>query len=308
MHRFSLRQLEYLVACIDHGSTARAAIALNVSQPTISIAVTKLEDQLGVQLLRRHHSQGVSATASAEDILPSARALLAHATDLQRQVTATGGEMVGELRLGSFTTLASSVLPRLVNAVSTEHPDIHLRISEGTQDELLEGLNSGQLEMALLYDLNLPDDIQKIQLLELTPHVVLPHDHALIGQSEIDLADLATEPFILLDVPPSRDYFLGLFKTAGLTPNIVHSSPSLELVRGLVGYGLGFSLLVTRPTGDMTYDGQPLCIRPLKNEANKSAIVLARHKELRATQLMTLITELAQNAVIKPTIPDRLTK
>jgi DNA-binding transcriptional LysR family regulator len=75
MHRFSLRQLEYFVACVDHGSTADAASALNVSQPTISIAVTKLEDQLGVQLLRRHHSQGVTATASSENILHSARAL-----------------------------------------------------------------------------------------------------------------------------------------------------------------------------------------------------------------------------------------
>ncbi len=304
MHRFSLRQLEYLVACIDHGSTARAAIALNVSQPTISIAVTKLEDQLGVQLLRRHHSQGVTATASAENILPSARALLAHATDLQRQVIPTDDKVSGELRLGSFTTLASSVLPRLVNAVSREYPDIHLRISEGTQDELLEGLNSGQLETALLYDLNLPDDILKTELLELTTHAVLPNDHSLSDQEEIDLIDLASEPFILLDVPPSRDFFLGMFKNANLSPKIVHSSPSMELVRGLVGYGLGYSLLVSRPSGDITYDGQPLCIRPLKNTMAKSSIVLARHRGLRSTQIMTLFSQLAQNAIHRSASPD----
>ncbi|MDG2340899.1 MAG: LysR family transcriptional regulator [Paracoccaceae bacterium] len=304
MHRFSLRQLEYLVACIDHGSTARAANALNVSQPTVSIAVTKLEDQLGVQLLRRHHSQGVTATPSAENILPSARALLAHATDLQKHITTTGDTISGELRLGSFTTLASSVLPRLVNAVSGQYPDIHLQISEGTQDELVEGLNSGQLELALLYDLNLPDDIQKTEMLELTPHVVLPKNHRLSSQTEIDLADLVNEPFILLDVPPSRDFFIGLFRATGLTPNIVHSSPSLELVRGLVGYGLGFSLLVTRPSGDTSYDGQPLSIRPLKNSAAKSSIVLARHKDLRSTKLMTLFTNLAKTAIHRSASPD----
>ena len=295
MHRFSLRQLEYFVACVDHGSTADAASALNVSQPTISIAVTKLEDQLGVQLLRRHHSQGVTATASAENILHSARALLAHATDLQSQIMTKGDTISGELKLGSFSTLASSILPRLVNSFSSKHPEIQLKITEGTQVELLDGLNSGQLEMALLYDLDLPSSIKKTKLTELTPHAVLPAGHPLSTQADVDIADLSDEPFILLDIPPSREYFLGLFKSVGLEPNIVHSSPSLELVRGLVGYGLGFSLLVTRPMSDMTYDGQQLDIKPLRNKFTKSSIVLAHHKDLRRTQLMTLFSDLAQS-------------
>ena len=295
MHRFSLRQLEYFVACVDHGSTADAASALNVSQPTISIAVTKLEDQLGVQLLRRHHSQGVTATASAENILHSARALLAHATDLQSQIMTKGDTISGELKLGSFSTLASSILPRLVNSFSSKHPEIQLKITEGTQVELLDGLNSGQLEMALLYDLDLPSSIKKTKLTELTPHAVLPAGHPLSTQADVDITDLVDEPFILLDIPPSREYFLGLFKSVGLEPNIVHSSPSLELVRGLVGYGLGFSLLVTRPMSDMTYDGQQLDIKPLKNKFTKSSIVLAHHKDLRPTQLMTLFSNLAKS-------------
>ena len=295
MHRFSLRQLEYFVACVDHGSTADAAIALNVSQPTISIAVTKLEDQLGVQLLRRHHSQGVTATASSENILHSARALLAHATDLQSQIMTKGDTISGELKLGSFSTLASSILPRLVNSFSSKHPEIQLKITEGTQVELLDGLNSGQLELALLYDLDLPSSIKKTKLTELTPHAVLPAGHPLSTQTDIDITDLAEEPFILLDIPPSREYFLSLFKSVGLEPNIVHSSPSLELVRGLVGYGLGFSLLVTRPLSDMTYDGQQLSIKPLRNKLTKSSIVLASHEDLRPTQLMTLFRKLAQS-------------
>ena len=295
MYRFSLRQLEYFVACVDHGSTARAASALNVSQPTISIAVNKLESELGVQLLRRHHSQGVTATANAENILHSARALLAHATDLQSQIMTKGDTISGELKLGSFSTLASSILPRLINSFSSKHPEIQLKITEGTQVELLEGLNSGQLEMALLYDLDLPASIERTKLTALTPHAVLPPGHPLSTQADVDIADLAGEPFILLDVPPSREYFLGLFRSVGLEPNILHSSPSLELVRGLVGYGLGFSLLVTRPASDMTYDGQQLSIRPLRNKFTKSSIVLAHHKDLRPTQLMTLFSNLAQS-------------
>lgn len=297
MHRFTLRQLEYIVACIDHKSIARAAEALNVSQPTISVAIAKLEDQLGVQLLFRHHSQGVSPTVSTEKFLQSARSLLAHATDLQRQIMMAGTSVSGELRLGSFTTLASAILPRLVKAVSSEYPDIHLNISEGTQEELLEGLYTGRLELALLYDLDLPNDIRKVQLAELTPYVVLPMGHPLSDQTDVELKDLEKEPFILLDIPPSREYFLGLFDTIGISPNIVHSSPSLELVRGMVGYNLGYSLLVTRPKTDTTYDGQELNIRPIRNKLPNSSIVLASHNSLRPTQLMASFEAVTQRVL-----------
>jgi len=297
MYRFSLRQLEYLVACIDHGSTASAASALHVSQPTISNAIAKLENQLGVQLLRRHHSQGVTATANAKKILHSARALLTYATDLQNEIVTEGDSISGELKLGSFSTLASSILPRLVHAFSTNFPEIQLEIQEGTQVELLAGLDSGELELALLYDLDLPNYIEKTKLMELTPHVVLPKKHRLSAEADIDIVELANEPFILLDVPPSREYFLGLFKEAGLSPKVVHSSPSLELVRGLVGYGLGFSLLVTRPVSDLTYDGQQLVIRPLRSNLNNSSIILARHKDLRPTKLMKHFNDLAQEVL-----------
>ena len=83
MHRFTLRQLEYLISCIDHGSIAAAAEAVSVSQPTISIAITKLEQQLGSQLLIRQHAQGVLPTPTALRILQNARTLLSQADELQ---------------------------------------------------------------------------------------------------------------------------------------------------------------------------------------------------------------------------------
>lgn len=294
MHRFTLRQLEYLTACIDHGSIAQAADALNVAQPTISVAIAKLEDQLGVQLLLRHHAQGVVATANADKILHSARALLTHATDLERQTMMTGTAISGDLRLGSFITLAPAILPKLIHALTKEYPDVHLKINEGTQEYLLDGLYAGRLEMALLYDLDLPSDIRKTELAEFSPYVALPATHPLAKQTSIGFHELIDEPLILLDVMPSREYFLGLFKSAGFVPNIAHSSPSLELVRGMVGYGLGYSLLVTRPQGDLTYDGQKIVARPLRDDLPKSKVVFASLKSLRPTQLMNSFENLAK--------------
>ncbi|MDA0221721.1 MAG: LysR family transcriptional regulator [Rhodobacterales bacterium] len=287
MHRFTLRQLEYLVACIEHGSIARAAEVLHVAQPTISVAISKLEDQFGVQLLLRHHSQGVTATASAERILSSARGLLGHASDLQRQAMATGTSVAGELRLGSFITLAPVILPGLISSLAQKFPQISLALHEGTQEFLLDGLLAGRLDVALLYDLNLPQGLRKTSLAAFPPYVALPAGHSLCAKPQISLADLARMPMILLDVPPSRDYFLGLFQAEGLTPTVAYSSPSLELVRGMVGRGLGFSLLVTRPGGDMTYDGKRIEVRPLTGNPATSQIILASLAGLRPTELLS---------------------
>ncbi|MBT4233140.1 MAG: LysR family transcriptional regulator, partial [Marinovum sp.] len=265
MNKYTLRQLEYLVACVDNRSIAKAAKLMNVSQPTISVAISKLEAQFGVQLLLRHHSQGVSATPSANNILTSARSLLAHAEDLQRQAMLTGTAIAGDLRLGSFSTLAPLILPGLIRTYTQSYPDVRIHIQEGTEEQLLKNLYDGQLDIAMLYDVGLPENLRRVELALRRPYIALPFGHHLAEYPAVRLSQLVDEPLILLDIAPSRQFFLSLFKTAGLTPKIAHTSPSLELVRGMVGHGLGYSILVTRPHGDMTYDGKKLAIRPLES-------------------------------------------
>ncbi|MDB2390146.1 LysR substrate-binding domain-containing protein [Alphaproteobacteria bacterium] len=300
MHRFTLRQLEYFVACVDAGSIAGAAVKLNVSQPTVSVAINKLEDQLGMQLLLRHHAQGVSVTAGALRLVQSARSLLSHASDVQREAMmisddVESDDISGILRLGSFVTLAPSVLPGLITQFHKNYAGVKLDLQEGTQENLVEGLYSGTLEIALLYDLELPDDIRTLALAELEPYVLLPATHKLADQNDIDLDILAVEPMILFDVQPSRGFFLGLLNSVGVTPNIAYRTSSLELVRGMVGRGLGYSLLVTRPRGDLTYEGASLVARPIKNNITKSRIVLASLANLRPTRIMTKFEAVAQS-------------
>ena len=299
MQRFTLRQLEYFVACVDAGSIAGAAAKLNVSQPTVSVAITKLEDQLGIQLLLRHHAQGVSVTAAALRLVQSARSLLSHASDVQREALMISDDIesdniTGILRLGSFVTLAPSVLPGLISQFHETYPGVRLDLQEGTQEQLVEGLYSGSLETALLYDLELPEDIHTVGLAELAPYVVLPATHKLAEHDEIDLENLESEPMILFDVHPSRGFFLGLLKSAGVTPEIAYSTSSLELLRGMVGRGLGYSLLVTRPRGDITYEGAALVARPIKNNVIKSRIVLASLENLRPTRAMSRFESIAK--------------
>ncbi|MEE9333031.1 MAG: LysR substrate-binding domain-containing protein [Granulosicoccaceae bacterium] len=285
MLRFTLRQLEYLIACVDTGSLVAAATQLNVSQPTISAAIAKLEIQLGEQLLIRHHAQGVVPCASAQLHIKTARHLLQQAADFQRECDSSGTELAGELTLGCFAPLAPTYLPGLIARLNDQYPGVVLKVFEGTQREIVEGLRAGKQQLGLVYDLDLPGGLFKHELISVQPQVLLRSDHKFAAKKQLSIKELATEPMVLLDVSPSRTYFTGLFESQGFDPIIAYRSSSLELVRGLVGRGLGYSILVTRPSGDTTYDGQKLAIRPLRDKVEPSRISLCGLESSRSGKI-----------------------
>jgi flavin reductase (DIM6/NTAB) family NADH-FMN oxidoreductase RutF len=182
----------------------------------------------------------------------------------------------GQLALGCFQTFAPYVLPALVARLRKLHPSMALMLIEAEQQPLLASLRRGELDLALLYDFGLEADLQVEPLAELVPYVLLPQGHALAESVSISLESLVREPFALLDVEPSRDYFLSLFRNRGLDPLVGYRAASFETVRGLVGHGLAYSLLATKPANSMSYDGRALVTRPLAYPVATSQLVLAR--------------------------------
>lgn len=290
MLRYSLRKLEYFVATAENRSIAKAARLLNVSQPSLSKAITTLESQFDVQLFIRHHARGVSLTPSGERLLLDARGLLRYAGELQQNVQESSDTASGQLELACFATVAPVFMPALLAGFSERYPGIDIRLHEGNQDDLVSGLASGRFELALMYDLLLPDNIEIDILASFDPYVLLPQGHRLAKQQRISLASLKDEPLILLDVPPSRDFFIGLFRRIGIEPRVAFSSPSMEMVRGLVGRNRGYSLLVTHPYDDHTYDGQTIVTRPLADETVPGNLGMARLDRLRPSRAMTVFS------------------
>ncbi len=190
----------------------------------------------------------------------------AHAAD-------TGAD--GTLALGCFQTFAPYVLPGLIAALTRAHPALAIRLLEGDQQYVLGSLRSGAIELALLFDVGLDAGIATEALAALDTYVLLPEGHRLAAAAAVRLEDLVEEPLILLDVVPSREYFLSLFRARGLEPLVGYRTHSFEMVRGLVGNGLGYSLLGTRPAQDVAYDGRRLVARPLAGDARPSRVVLA---------------------------------
>jgi flavin reductase (DIM6/NTAB) family NADH-FMN oxidoreductase RutF len=192
----------------------------------------------------------------------------------QRQ-SPRGGAAAGTLAMGCYQVFAPYIVPALVARLTKLHPDVELTLVEADQEHLIASLRRSDIEVALLYDFGLGPELHAEQLAELTPYVLLAEGHPLAGAPGIALQDLQQEPLILLDLEPSRDYFLSLFRDMGLEPHIGLRTRSLEMVRGFVGHGLGYSLLATKPANNMTYDGRALVARPLTNPVKNSSLVLA---------------------------------
>lgn len=263
MAHYTLRQLKYFITTVESGSVAEASRQLFIAQPSISSAIKGLEESFGVKLFIRHHAQGVSLTPSGARFYRKAQELLRIAHEFEQNALADNDVITGQIDIGCFETVAPLYLPQLIAGFRERYPGVNIRLRDGDQQELVQGLTSGTFDLALMYDHDLDGTIETEPLMPpQQPYVLLPENHRFAGQTHVSLRDLCVEPMILLDVQPSRTYFVSLFHELGLTPNIVFGSPSIEMVRGMVGQGFGFSLLVTRPHSDYTYDGQRVVTIP----------------------------------------------
>ncbi|MFN3351838.1 LysR family transcriptional regulator [Pseudorhodoplanes sp.] len=271
----SLRQLRYVVAAADAGHVTAAAKRLNVSQPSISSAIAELEAEIGVPLFIRHHARGVTLTPVGERVVNEARLLLKHAQDFTQNAIDLGNALKGEITVGCFLTLAIRFMPGLLAGFAQKYPGITVTLQEGDQEETIASMLSGRIEIALAYSLAVPDDIHAEPLIDLPPYAIVAAHHPFAGRKSVSLRELADEPFILLDLPHSRDYFFGLFRAAGIEPRIVFKSRSQELIRGLVAHGHGFAIQNAIPATTVAYDGNRIA-------------VLAFEEALQPTRIMTL--------------------
>jgi DNA-binding transcriptional LysR family regulator len=292
MIRFTLRQLSYFVAAAEGGSTLRGSQTLNVSQPAVSMAIGQLEQTFRQNLFVRRHAQGVVLTAFGRRKLAEARHLLAHAAAVGAPDDDAGLE--GELEIGVFSTLAPVFAPGILSDFCIAHPGVNVRMRESNLDQLHRDLDSGIIEVALLYDLDLAENVTCTPLGEFMPYVLLPQAHPLCAEDSVSLHDVAAEAYILIDLPYSRDYFLSLFRVIGEMPSKVLRCSSLETVRGMVAHGMGLSTLVTRPAGDLSYDGKPLVCRPIRETVPPQRAIVAFSPRSPLTKIAQAFVEVSQ--------------
>jgi DNA-binding transcriptional LysR family regulator len=298
MPRYTLRQLEYLLAVAEFGSVTGAASALHVSQSSLSSGISELERAMDLQLLVRHHAKGVSLTEAGERLLVKARTLIEDAQVLEQVAHDLGSVPVGSISIGMFSVIAPYFVPELIAQLADSNPDIEARIEEVDLDQLNDGVLSGKYEVGFGYDFGHSSQVTLEHLVDIPAHVVVPADHKLAKSKTISLSQLRSEKLVLLDLPHSRDYFAKALRTVGVEIAIAYRSTSAELVRAMVARGMGVALLNLRPALTQSLEGKSFVILEISDDIPPARLVALTSNPEKLTRRAVAVLEAARKIQI----------
>jgi LysR family hydrogen peroxide-inducible transcriptional activator len=238
-----IHQLRYFCAVARTGSFTRAAEQAHLAQPSLSQQVRKLEDELGTRLFDRL-GRSVRLTSFGETFLPRAEAILRQVEDAKHEIEEMAGVERGKVVVGSIPTVAPYFLPGCLASFSRRFPDIQVSVVEELTSELLERVQDGTLDLALLA---LPISGGRFVCQELFRerlYLVVPESHRLSSHSTVHLKQVERDPFLLLkDGHCFRENTLSACGRARLRPNVVFESGQFTTILAMVGGGTGVSVV-----------------------------------------------------------------
>ena len=245
----TLTELKYIVAVAREKHFGRAAEACFVSQPTLSVAIKKLEEELEVKLFERSANE-VSVTPLGEEIIRQAQSVLEQAASIKEIAKRGKDPLAGPLRLGVIYTIGPYLLPSLVREAIARTPQMPLMLQENFTVRLLEMLRTGEIDCAIMAE-PFPDTGLAIAPLYDEPFVAaLPSTHALATRKSIDTTDLKNETMLLLGNGHCfRDHVLEVcpeFARFASNAEGIRKSfegSSLETIKHMVAAGMGVTLV-----------------------------------------------------------------
>ena len=240
------RQFHQFVTIAELGSYRRAAKALFIAQPALSVSMQKLEHEMGAQLFERS-ARGVVLTTAGEALLADARRVLFHADQARRSVSLVVHGEWGNLRLGFVGSATYALLPRTIPPFRQRYPDIEVSLLEDRTIALLDMLRANTIDAALVRGPVAADPHLDSWAVERDDFVLaVNHAHALADRKRIALGDCAGDPFIMYSpdaVPGLNSVVLSLCGRAGFAPIVRQEAVQVQTLVSLVASGLGVALV-----------------------------------------------------------------
>jgi len=238
-----LRQLRYFIAIAEAGNVREAADRVRVAQSALSRHVRALEDELGVQLLERH-ARGVSLTGAGERLNRRAIDLLRQVDEMRAEIIAEGEVPAGGVSVGTSPAASRLLYGRLAERVGQDLPRVVLDLVEGAAHSLLEGLDAGRLDLAILVNPEPRASLVLDPLVSEQVYLLAAHGDRRVPRERAVVEDLANLPLVLFPRPAgSRMAFEHAASAAGVALTIAHEVQSQDVLREFVMRGLGYGLL-----------------------------------------------------------------
>lgn len=276
----TLTQLEIFSLVAELRGFTTAASRLGITQSAVSHAIKALEQELGVELIRRHQAQ-VELSDIGQQLLLRARTMLGLAATMHQEAADARGMKRGTLRIGSFgPTSSMKLLPAILAEYRSRYPGIEVHIDEGPDRQVVQWLEERRIDVGFVV---LPQErFDTFALLQDQWVALLPAQHPLANESAVSLAQLCVDPFVLTEAG-SAELVTRLFHQVGLSPNIRYRNSQLLSTLETVARGEAVSLVaeLALPTmHDPRYVRRPLS-QPAKRQIGIA--VLDRRQSSPAT-------------------------
>lgn len=236
-------RLAQFAAAARHEHVTRAAQELGVPQSTLSRALVRLEQDLGVGLFARK-GRTVALTHAGRTFLAAVERALAEVERAAETVRADADPASGRVVFGFLHTMGSETVPALIRAFRADHPRVRFQLVQNYGEAMLEGLRAGTLDLCLTSPVPDSPDLVGHRLDEQRLRLVVPDDHPLAARRRVRLAEAAEEAFVTLEPGYGlRRITDDLCAEAGFRPRVAFEGEEAETLRGLVAAGLGVALL-----------------------------------------------------------------
>jgi DNA-binding transcriptional LysR family regulator len=270
-----LRQLRQFVAVAEALSFRRAAERLHMAQPPLSVAIRKLEEELGARLFERH-GRTIRLTVAGHEAVRTARRCLADADEVRAATQSAAKGESGRVRIGFVGSATYSLLQRLLPVFSKRFPAIDLELRESTNEEMLSMIEAERLDVGLVRVPTVQTGTLQFQAVERDVfHAVMPKRHPLAARRDVSLKALAQEPLVgygHTKVPGLHAMVMLAFQQASLSPRFVQEATQVQTVLCLVESGLGVALV---PSVSARFASKDLAFRPIRGLPASASIGIA---------------------------------
>jgi len=297
----TLSEFRYIVAVAKELHFGHAAEKCFVSQPTLSVAVKKLEEELGVKLFERHQHE-VSVTPIGESIIRQAELIINETKNLKEIANKNKNELSGDLKLGVIYTVGPYLLPKLIPIVNKQKSELTLIIEEDFTENLSNKLKAGDIDIAILANPFAASGIATEILYQESFMIALPSSHPLTKKKKLKADDLLNDTMLLLKAGNCfRDQVVKLCPSCinplGKNKQIQKTleSSSIETIRQMVAAGVGITILPSLSIEVHTGLKDMLEYRPFAKPIPYREVIIAYRKSFPRMKVVEFIKESIAN-------------